>query len=416
MTDEPHINHSLNERCVIVGASHGGAQVATRLRRSGWQGSIRLIGEEPYLPYHRPPLSKDYLKGVKTKESILLHAKTTYTKSDIELTLGAGVERIDRHRKSVKLTTGEELGYDKLVLAVGSQPRILPLPGSQLDGVCYLRNADDVDRIRAAAESGSRAVIIGGGYIGLEAAASLRTLGMDVTVLEALERVLLRVTCEPVSDFFTRIHREEGVEIRESAQVTAILGEDAVTGVELVSGEAIDASLVVIGIGVIPNMNLAQQAGLEVDNGIVVNEYAQTSDPDVYAVGDCACFVHPRYGRQIRLESVQNANDQALVAAKAICGQVVSYEAVPWFWSDQYDVKMQIAGLSEGADQIIVRGDPNTGRSMSVLYLKDKKLLAVDAINQPRDFVFGKKLIVDGAELDTNRLADDNVALKDAIA
>ncbi len=407
---------ALDGRCVVVGASHGGAQVATRLRRLGWRGSISLIGDEAHLPYHRPPLSKDYLKGLKTKEGILLHAEAAYTNSDVNLMLGSRVEHIDREGQNVVLATGEKLAYDKLVLAVGSRPRVLPLPGAELDGVFYLRNADDVDRIRAAAAKGGRAVVIGGGYIGLEVAASLRTLGMEVTVLEALQRVLQRVTCESISAFFARVHREEGVDVREQAQAKAICGDDVVTGVELESGEVVDASLVIIGIGVMPNTNLAEEAGLAVSNGIEVNAYAQTNDPDIYAVGDCACFVHPRYGRQIRLESVQNANDQALVAAKSICGQAVAYDTVPWFWSDQYDLKLQIAGLAEGADEVIIRGNHDTGRSMSMLYLKEKKLLAVDAINRPRDFVFGKKLILDQAMLDTNKLADSDIALNDAVA
>lgn len=407
---------ALDGRCVIVGASHGGVQVATRLRRLGWRGSISLIGDEAHLPYHRPPLSKDYLKGVKTKEGILLHVEAAYTKSDVNLMLGSRVEHIDRERQNVVLATNETVAYDKLVLAVGSRPRVLPLTGAELEGVFYLRNSDQVDGIRAAAAKGERAVIIGGGYIGLEVAASLRTLGVEVTVLEAQERVLQRVTCESISEFFTRVHGEEGVDIRAQVQAKTICGDDVVTGVELESGEVIETSLVIIGIGVMPNTNLAEKAGLAVSNGIEVNAYAQTNDSDIYAVGDCACFVHPRYGRRIRLESVQNANDQALVAAKSICGQDIAYDTVPWFWSDQYDLKLQIAGLAEGADEVIVRGDPDTGRSMSMLYLKEKKLLAVDAINRPRDFVSGKKLIRDQPTLDTSKLGDINVALTDAVA
>ncbi len=410
------MSDSLDGRCVVVGASHAGAQVATRLRKLGWQGSIKLIGDEQYLPYHRPPLSKDYLKGAKAKDGIILHAEVAYAKSDVDLMLGHHVERIDRNKKTVELQTGEQIGYDKLVLAVGSRPRELPLPGVELGGVHYLRDVDDVDRIRATASQGGRAVIIGGGYIGLETAASLRHLGMEVTVIEALDRVLQRVTCEPVSRFFTRIHREEGVDIRVQTQVKAIHGDNAVTSVEIVSGEMIETSLVVIGIGIVPNTRLAEDAGLAINNGIDVNPFAQTSDPDIYAVGDCASSIHPRYERQLRLESVQNANDQALVAAKSLCGQPVAYDAVPWFWSDQYDLKLQIAGLAEGADEVIVRGDPDAGRSLSILHLKSGSLLSVDAINRPRDFVFGKKLILEGAVLNIAKLADDNVALNEAVA
>lgn len=404
-----------NNRCVIVGASHGGAQVATRLRRLGWEGQISLIGDEPHLPYHRPPLSKDYLKGDKTREGIQLHNEVAYEKSGVELLLGSRVEQINRDAKHIALDNGQSIDYEKLVLAVGARPRILPLPGSDLEGVFYLRNADDVDRIRAASVKGKRAVVIGGGYIGLEAAASLRLLGIEVTVLEAMSRILQRITCEAISGFFTRVHREEGVDIRTEAQANAIIGSERVTGVELDTGEVVEADFVIIGIGVLPNTELAENAGLVVGNGIEVNEFAQTSDPNIYAIGDCASFMHPQYGRQIRLESVQNANDQAVVAARSICDKAEPYNAVPWFWSDQYDVKLQIAGLAEGADEIITRGDINSGRSVSLLYLKDKKLLAVDAVNMPRDFVFGKKVIQEQRDLDTDKLADAGVSITDAV-
>ncbi len=406
----------LNGRCVVIGASHGGVQVATRLRKLGWLGSIQLIGDEQHLPYHRPPLSKDYLKGIKSKQAILLHAATLYEKTGVDLMLGKHIASIDRQKATVECQDGEQIGYDKLVLAVGSRPRELPLPGVDLQGVYYLRDADDVDRIRATASQGGNAVVIGGGYIGLEVAASLRLLGMEVTVVEALDRVLQRVTCEPISKFFARVHREEGVDIRVQTEVKAIRGDDVVTGVETETGEIIDASLVVIGIGIVPNRGLAAAAGLATDNGIEVNRHAQTSDANIYAVGDCASFVHPRYDRRIRLESVQHANDHALVAAKSICGQAVVYDAVPWFWSDQYDVKLQIAGLAEGADEVVIRGDPDTGRGLSILYLTGETLLAVDAINRPRDFVFGKKLILEQAVLDKRKLADEDIALKDTTA
>ena len=304
--------------------------------------------------------------------------------------------------------------YDKLVLAVGSRARELSIPGAQLDGVCYLRSLDDADRIRSAARKGCRAVIIGDGYVGLETAASLRSLGMEVTILEALERVLQRVTSEPVSKFFTRIHRDEGVQVRQKVQVTSILGDSSVTGVQIDSGEVIDARLVVVGIGVVLNTKLAERIGLAVSNGIEVDSQARTSVPDIYAAGDCTCFVHPRFG-PTRLESVQNANDQALVAARSLCGEQVEYDAVPWFWSEQYDVKRQIAGLAQDADDIVVRGDPDSDRCMSILYTKGKKLLAVDAINSPRDFVMGKKLIADRSPIDLAKVIDKDIALNKAV-
>ncbi len=404
-----------DSRCVIVGASHAGVQAATRVRRLGWKGSITLIGDEPRIPYHRPPLSKDYLKGAKSVDSIHLHPEAAYQNSEIKLMLGKRVERIDRDAKQVSIASSDSLPYDKLLLAVGSRPKELPIPGTELQGACYLRDLADVDRIRAAVQRGARAIIVGGGYIGLEAAASLRFLGMKVTVLEALDRVLQRVTCETMSAFFARVHKEEDVDIRVGADVKSIVGDESVNGVELGSGEILDADLVVIGIGIVPNIELAEEAGLATGNGVEVNRFAQTSDLDIYAVGDCASFTHPRYEKHIRLESVQNANDQAIAAAKAICGQPEPYDAVPWFWSDQYDVKLQIAGLAEGADEMITRGDPHAGRCMSLLYLKDHKLLAVDAINSPRDFVFGKKLIIEGARFDSAKLADAEIPLIEAV-
>jgi 3-phenylpropionate/trans-cinnamate dioxygenase ferredoxin reductase subunit len=400
-----------SERCVIVGASHAGTTCALRLRRLGWTASIVLIGEEPHLPYHRPPLSKDYLKGAKERESILLSSAASYEKAGVDLRLGVRVETVDRDRHRISTADGTHIEYDKLVLATGARARELPFANPAIPGVCYLRSMADVDQIRDAANAGVSAVIIGGGYIGLEAAASLRSLGLQVTVLEAMDRVLQRITSEPVSGFFTRVHREEGVDIREQAQVSGLVGSDAVEAVQLDSGEQIKASLVIIGIGVVPNTELAASAGLKVDNGICVDEFARTDDPNIYAVGDCSSFVHPRYDRPMRLESVQNANDQALTAAKSIAGEPEPYNTVPWFWSDQYDVKLQIAGLAEGYDEIVVRGDPTTGRSMSVLYLQNKKLLAVDALNSPRDFVQGKKLILSGATLDSKVLVDPSVAI-----
>ena len=404
--DKPH--------CLIVGASHAGSACALKLRRLGWQGSITLVGDETHEPYHRPPLSKDYLKGGEDADLPRLSSLAAYEQAAINLKLGVRVEMIDRERRSVSVTGGQDEPYDKLVLATGARVRKLPVAGTDLAGVCYLRDVEDVDQIRAAAQAGSSAVVVGGGYIGLEVAASLRSLGLEVTVLEAMDRVMQRVTSEPVSSFFTRIHREEGVDIRVRSQVTGFVGDQRVAAVELNSGERIKADLVIIGIGVVPNVELAESAGLNIDNGICVDEFARTDDADIYAIGDCANFVHPRYGRQMRLESVQNATDQAVAAANSIAGQPAAYESVPWFWSDQYDVKLQIVGLAEGADEIVVRGNPDTGRQVSFLYLKEKQLLAVDALNSPRDFVHGKKLILSGAALDAEKLADPDVGLLNA--
>ncbi|MEM7312541.1 MAG: FAD-dependent oxidoreductase [Planctomycetota bacterium] len=401
-------------RCIIVGASHAGVTCALSLRRFGWRGEITLFGDETTLPYHRPPLTKDYLKCSKNGDSILLHSLERYVKAGIELNLGQRVVRVDRSSQSVITDVGNQSRYDKLVLATGASAIQLPFVRSDLQGVCYLRSLTDVDRIRGHAKADKRAVIIGGGYIGLEAAASLRAMGMRVAVVEAADRILERVTSDAVSRFFSRIHREEGVEIYERCQVSEILGQEAVEGVLLASGERMRADLVVIGIGVRPNVELGQSAGLKIDNGICVDTYTQTEDPNIFAIGDCANVLHQRYRRQIRLESIQNANDQALVAAKAISGKPQPYGAVPWFWSDQYDVKLQIAGLADGFDNVVVRRDPGSGRTMSVVYLKDHQLLAVDALNRPRDFVQGKKLIQSEATLDTEILADSTSTLLDA--
>jgi 3-phenylpropionate/trans-cinnamate dioxygenase ferredoxin reductase subunit len=397
--------------CVIVGTGHAGARAAMRLRRLGWDKAIALIGEEDYLPYHRPPLSKDYLKGGKSIEAIQIASATSFDKAEVEIRLAQRVVRIDRANKRVELDTGRTVAYDKLLLAIGARPKALSLPGAHLKGVHYLRNVNDVDRIRAAVRTGGRAIVIGGGYIGLEVAASLRHLGMQVTVLEALDRVLKRVTSEPLSRFFSRIHGEEGTIIRTGAGVEAIVGEDVVRGVQVSATEVLDADIVIIGIGVRPNTELAEEAGLEIADGIVVDEFARTSDPDIYAAGDCACFRHPDFEGRIRLESVQNAHDQAVIAASAISGKPVPYDAVPWFWSDQYDVKLQIAGLAVPGAEIIVRGDPAEGRNLTVIHLKDGRLVAIDAANNPRDFVQGGKLIAGHAMLDPAKASDPSLEL-----
>ena len=401
----------MSNSCVIVGASHAGTQVATRLRRYGWDSDIHLVGEEPHLPYHRPPLSKDYLKGIKPKNGIPLHSEAAYDRANVQLMLGKRVVDLDRHRKNVTLDAGETLAYTNLILALGARPRELSVPGAEVSGTYYLRDTDDVDRIRSAVTGGGKAVVIGGGYIGLETTASLRMLGMEVTVIEAIDRVLQRVTCAPVSSFFRRVHTEEGVVILESSQVTRILGETHVVAVELSNGEIVDADLVIIGVGVLPNVELAKSAGLAVSNGIDVDSQARTSDPHVYAVGDCACFVHPVYARRIRLESVQNANDQAVIAARTICGESVAYDSVPWFWSDQFDVKLQIAGLAPRECEILVRGDPAQDRRASVLYVEDGTLRSIDAINNARDFVAAKKLILSELQLDSKKALNPDVPL-----
>lgn len=402
----------MGERCIIIGASHAAAQLSISLRQQGWQGEIIVVGDEAHLPYHRPPLSKAFLAGEKSIEDILIRPDAAYQKAGVEFQLGSRVTHIDRSAKVLSLHSGAELHYDKLALTTGSKVRRIPLPGVEKEGVNYLRTAADVHKIRAFVGAGKHAVIIGGGYIGLETAAVLRKLGMQVTVLEALPRVLQRVTAPEVSAFYARVHGEEGVDIVTDAVVDALEGDARVTGVRCKDGTHYPADLVVIGVGILPEVELAEAAGLEVDNGIVVDEYARTSDPEIVAAGDCTNHFNPLYGRRIRLESVQNATDQAKVAAATLCGKLAPYNALPWFWSDQYDLKLQIAGLSQGFDQVVIRGDSTSGRSFAAFYLQQGKLLAVDAINRPQEFMLSKRLLTSGTTVDAALLADSAFDLK----
>ncbi|WP_036490545.1 NAD(P)/FAD-dependent oxidoreductase [Nocardioides sp. CF8] len=391
------------ERALIVGASHAGAQLAASLRQEGWVGEILLIGDESVLPYQRPPLSKAYLAGKTTLHDLAIRSSEFYAKQDIQIR-DATVDSIDRSAHHLSLADGDTLTYSKLALCTGARPRRLPVPGADLTGVYYLRTAADVELIRAAAVPGSRTVIIGGGYIGLETAASLRTLGLEVTVLEATERVLERVTAPDVSAFFTRIHVDEGVTIRTGALVEALSGDGQVREVVLAGGELIPADLVIVGVGVEPNTELAAAAGLAVDDGVVIDDQARTSDPDIVAAGDCASHEMARYGRRIRLESVPSAGEQAKVAAATMCGKSKEIAALPWFWSDQYDLKLQIAGLNTGYDEVLLSGDPAQDRDFTCYYLRGGELIAADCVNRPRDFVNSKRAIaqrlpVDRAEL-----------------
>ena len=391
------------ERAVIVGASHAGAQLAANLRREGWSGEVVLIGDEGGLPYHRPPLSKGYLAGKNGLDDLLIRGADFYEKQHIRL-LNATVEAIHRSAKRVSLSTGDTLTYTKLALCTGARARRLPTPGVDLPGIHYLRTAADVELIRAAATPGRRVVIVGGGYIGLETAASLCSLGMNVTVLEATERVLERVTAPEVSAFYTRIHNGEGVEIRTHALVEAFSGNGGVQEVVLADGELIPADLVIVGVGVVPNTELASAAGLSVDNGIVIDDQARTDDPDIVAAGDCTSHTMARYGSRIRLESVSSAGEQAKIAAATICGKHRSIAALPWFWSDQYDLKLQIAGLNAGYDEVLLSGDPSRDRDFSCFYFHDSQLIAADCVNRPRDFMSSKRAISQQLRVDRSEL------------
>lgn len=403
-----------NDHCVIIGGSHAAAQLAPSLRQAGWEGKISIISEEAFIPYHRPPLSKAFLDGSMPLEKMPIRPVQFYEKNNIDLILGSSVTAIDRAKKEVVLHDGATIPFTKLAITTGAKVRRIELPGNQLNGVHYLRELGDVEQIKHYVGKGKSAVIIGGGYIGLETAASLRKLGMNVSVLEAMPRVLQRVTIEEISAFYTRIHTEEGVNIITNASVQSIDGSKHVESVRLSDGTELKADLVIIGVGVIPETSLAKKAGLEVDNGIIVDEFARTSDYDIVAAGDCSFHHNPIYGRNLRLESVQNANDQAKVAANTLCGKLEAYNALPWFWSDQYDLKLQIAGLSQGFDQVIIRGSTETGRSFAAFYLRNGKLLAVDAINRPKEFMLSKRALSSDVTVDSSLLADESVDIKTA--
>ncbi len=402
---------NVNQTCLILGAGHAGSQLAVQLRKEGWIGKIVLVGDESQLPYHRPPLSKAVLAGEKTLDNVLLRPRAMYDTNQIELRIGERAVEILRQEKLLKLSTGELLTYDRLALCPGASVIRLPL-GEHLKGVFYLRNAADVIAIKTMLGPGKRAVIIGGGYIGLEAAAVLNRLGLQVTVLERADRVLQRVTSAPVSEYFTRLHRHHGVDIVCGAEVSAINGAIHVESVQCADGSRFAADIVIIGIGVVPETALAEEAGLRIDNGIMVNEFAQTSDPCIYAAGDCTSHPSMLYQRQIRLESVQNANDQARIAAAGICGKPAAYTSVPWFWSDQYDAKLQSVGLSAGSDRIVLRGDPEEagGKGLTVLYGRDGQLIAADCINRAKDFMACKRLVQEKSPWNQS-LSDENIDL-----
>lgn len=405
----------MTQSVIIIGASHAAAQTGVSLRQAGWEGDITIVGDEAVLPYHRPPLSKEFLSGQKSIDDILIRPAESYEAAKIDLKLDTRVGAIDRAEKIILTDDGETLPYDKLVLTMGARIRRLPVPGEDLEGVFYLRNTADVLAIKAKAQTSKTAVIIGGGYIGLETAASLRKQGLDVTVLEAMPRILQRVTATEMSSFYKRIHLEEGVQILENVMASEIQQGDGNLQILTSCGKTLPADMVIIGIGVIPNIELAEAAGLNIGNGIKVNEFCQTSDPDIYAAGDVTWHYNPIYETHVRLESVPNATEQGKVVANHITGQAKPYRSLPWFWSDQYDLKLQIAGLSTDYDDVIIRGNIGTSRSFAAFYFKDDKFIAVDAVNAPRDFMFGKMALTKSQNLQKSKLADLSTPLKETI-
>ncbi|ANO51006.1 NAD(P)/FAD-dependent oxidoreductase [Woeseia oceani] len=392
---------------VIVGGGHAAGQAAASLRQKGHDGRLLIVADEPYIPYQRPPLSKGYLSGKDELQHLYVRQAAFYEKQAIEVRTNAHVDEIDAAKKTLRIGQ-EQCAYDHLLLCTGARPRILQAPGSDLAGIHYLRTVADVDRIRSEMVTANRVCVVGGGYIGLEVAAVAIAAGKKVCVLEAGDRVLQRVASPELSRFYADMHKSHGVEIRTNCQVTGFAGDTGVREVQC-GNDTIKTDLVIIGVGVVPNVELAEQAGLACDNGIVVDERCRTSSPDIYAAGDCTNHPNPQLGRRLRLESVPNAMDQARVAATNMLGGDDIHDSVPWFWSDQYDVKLQMVGFSADGDRQILRGDM-AGHKFAIFHLRDDTVVAVDAINEPREFMAGKKLF--GKRVDATRLADLDVETK----
>ncbi|MDX1291746.1 MAG: FAD-dependent oxidoreductase [Hyphomonas sp.] len=404
------------KRIVVIGGGQAAAQAIQSLRMGGYTGALTLIGDEPVLPYQRPPLSKAYMKGEFAEERLYFKPSNWYADNKVDLVLSTRATGIDRTTRRVDLENGGHLDYDALIIATGSRPRMLPIEGADLDQVHELRSLADVERIRPQMVAGRSIVIVGAGYIGLEAAAVARQMGLNVTVLEMAPRVLARVTSPVMSEFYEAEHRRQGVDIRTGTSLSKLEGKDgAVTTAVLGDGTKLDADLVLVGIGILPNEELAKEAGIACNNGILVDRDARTSDPRIFAAGDCACRPLVHFGRSGRLESVHNAIEQGKLAAAAILGKPRPNEDCPWFWSDQYDLKLQIAGLSQGYDQIVLRGSPDD-RKFAAFYLKNGTLIAVDAINSPPEFLASKKLIMSGAKIPADILADTSIPMKEIAA
>lgn len=402
----------MTEKIVIAGAGHAAGQIVATLRQQKFAGQIVLVGDEPYLPYQRPPLSKKFLASEMPAERLYVKPQAFYDSAQIDLRLSTTISAIDRDARKLKVEGADDIAYDKLILALGSRVRTLPIEGAGLKHVHYLRSIENAESIRAEFDPGRRLVVIGAGYIGLEVAAVAHQLGLDVTVVEMADRVMSRVVSPEISDFYQIEHANQGVKLKLSTAVAALHGKKRVKIVETSDGEELAADTVIVGVGILPNTELAELAGLEVNDGIVVDDGCRTSDPDIYAVGDCTSHPNSIYGRRLRLESVHNALEQAKTAASNICGKETHYAQVPWFWSDQYDLKLQIAGLSEGYDEVVIRGNP-AERSFACLYLKGGRLIAVDAVNAAKDFMQSKTLIAAHAVISPDKLADPSTPLKE---
>jgi 3-phenylpropionate/trans-cinnamate dioxygenase ferredoxin reductase subunit len=399
----------VSERIVIIGAGQAGAQAVASLRADGFTGDLVMVGDEAYAPYQRPPLSKTYLMGTLDRERLFLKPDAFYAEAKCELLLNATASAIDRAKKVVTLSDGITVPYDKLLIATGSRVREIKCPGADLPGVFYLRSIADVDKLRPAFETAKNVAIVGGGYIGLEVGAVARKYDLNVTVFEAMERVMQRAVSKPISDFYDKTHRDAGVNILLNTGVEAFEGKGKLEAIRA-GGKSYPTDIAVVGIGILPNDTLAKEAGLTVGDGIHVDPHCQTSDPSIWAAGDCTRH-HGRDGNLIRLECVQNAIDQAKFAALAMMGKPAPYKEVPWFWSDQYDLKLQIAGLAWPTDSLVVRGDP-ASRKFAVFHLRNGAVAAVEAVNAAPEYIVGRKLIAEGAHVAPERLADLTVPMK----
>ena len=396
---------------VIIGCGQAGGQAAASLRQEKYEGPITMIGQEPYIPYQRPPLSKQYLSGEQEKEKLSLRQESFYSEKEINLKLETSVLSLDPHNKELQLENGETVTYDKLLVATGGRPRKLEVDGHTLKGIHYLRNIDDVDAIKTQMKTSENLVIVGGGYIGLEVASVAIKRGLTVSVLEMESRILERVTTEEMSAFYHQLHTDEGVNILTSTQAKAFKGSETVESV-VCGDHEIPADLVIVGIGILPNTEMAEAAGLETNNGLVVDEHCRTSNEHIFAAGDCTNHPNPILNRRLRLESVPNAMEQGRVAASNMLGGSKSYASMPWFWSDQYEHKLQMVGFSKDSDQSVVRGDMES-KSFTVFYLKDGSIIAADSVNNPKEFMASKQLV--GKKASIEALADTSIELKTLI-
>jgi 3-phenylpropionate/trans-cinnamate dioxygenase ferredoxin reductase component len=400
------------ERVVIIGGGQAGCQAVATLRAEGFAGAITMVGDEPFAPYQRPPLSKTYLMGTMERDRLFLKPDAFYEQAQCQTITGVPAVSINRDAGEVSLADGRALGYDKLLIATGSRVRKIKIPGADLSGLHYLRSIADVDALRPAFQSAKTLAVVGGGYIGLEVAAVARKYDLSVTVIEALDRVMARAVSRPVSEFYEKVHREAGVVFHMNTAVEGFEGREHLTGVRA-GGRVFAADIALVGIGVVPNSEIAQDAGLECEDGIRVDKFCATADPAIFAAGDCTRH-HGRGGDLIRLESVQNAIDQAKHAALAMVGKPTPYGEVPWFWSDQYDLKLQIAGLAKPDDRIVMRGDP-ASRKFAVFHLRDGAVVAVEAVNAAPEYMIGRKLIADAAHVAPERLADTAISMKNIV-